>query len=62
MLVDEWIETVWIVLNVRAKISKAYKHLYKSHLKPVIGLLEIDSVFSKNLQVKLTSLPLQTAG
>jgi integrase len=61
MLVDEWIETVWTVLNVRAKTLKDYKHLYKSHLKPVIGLLEIDSVSSKDLQVKLLSLPPQTA-
>ena len=61
MLVDEWIETVWTVLNVREKTLKDYKHLYKSHLKPVIGLLEIDSVSSKDLQVKLLSLPPQTA-
>jgi integrase len=61
MLVDEWVETVWTVLNVREKTLKDYKHLYKSHLKPVIGLLEIDSVASKDLQVKLLSLPPQTA-
>ena len=61
MLIDEWIETVWTVLNVREKTLKDYKHLYKSHLKPVIGLLEIDSVSSKDLQVKLLSLPPQTA-
>ena len=61
MLVDEWVETVWTVLNVREKTLKDYKHLYKSHLKPVIGLLEIDSVSSKDLQVKLLSLPPQTA-
>jgi hypothetical protein len=28
MLVDEWIETVWTVLNVRAKTLKDYKHLW----------------------------------
>ena len=61
MLVDEWVETVWTVLNVREKTLKDYKHLYKSHLKPIIGLLEIDSVSSKDLQVKLLSLPPQTA-
>ena len=61
MLVDEWVETVWTVLNVREKTLKDYKHLYKSHLKPVIGLLKIDSVSSKDLQVKLLSLPPQTA-
>lgn len=61
MLVDEWVETVWTVLNVREKTLRDYKHLYKSHLKPVIGLLEIDSVLAKDLQVKLLSLPPQTA-
>ena len=61
MLVDEWVETVWTVLNVREKTLRDYKHLYKSHLKPVIGLLEMDSVSSKDLQVKLLSLPPQTA-
>ena len=61
MLVDEWVETVWTVINVREKTLKDYKHLYKSHLKPVIGSLEIDSVSSKDLQVKLLSLPPQTA-
>jgi hypothetical protein len=29
MLVDEWIETVWTVLNVREKTLKDYKQLYK---------------------------------
>jgi integrase len=61
MLVDEWIETLWTVLNVREKTLRDYKHLYKSHLKPVIGSVEIDLVSGKDLQVKLLSLPPQTA-
>jgi len=61
MLVGEWIETVWTVLNVRAKRLKNYEHLYKSHLKRVIGLQEIDSASSKDLQVKLLSLSPQTS-
>jgi integrase len=61
MLVDEWIETLWTVLNVREKTLRDYKHLYKSHLKPVIGSIEIDLVSGKDLQVKLLSLPPQTA-
>ncbi len=47
MLVDQWVETVWTVLNVREKTLRDYKHLYKNHLKPVIGLLEMDSVLAK---------------
>ena len=61
MLVNEWVETVWTVLNVRDKTLKDYKHLYKRHLEPVIGSLEINSVLPKDLQVKLLSLPPQTA-
>jgi hypothetical protein len=33
MLVDEWVETVWTILNVRAKTLKDYKHLYKSQYR-----------------------------
>jgi integrase len=61
MLVDEWVETLWSVLNVTEKTLKDYKHLYKNHLKPVIGSTEIDLVLARDLQVKLISLPAQTA-
>lgn len=40
MLVDQWVETVWTVPDVREKTLKDYKHLYKNHLKSVIGGLE----------------------
>lgn len=61
MLVNEWVETLWSVLNVRDKTIQNYKHLYKHHLKAVIGNTEIDLVQAKYLQVKLISLPPQTA-
>ena len=61
MLVNEWVQTVWTVLNVREKTLRDYKHLYKRHLEPVIGSIEINSVLPKDLQVKLISLPPQTA-
>jgi integrase len=61
MLVNEWVETLWTVLNVREKTLRDYKHLYKRHLEPVIGSIEINSVLPKDLQVKLLSLPPQTA-
>jgi len=57
MLVDEWIETVWTVLNVREKTIRNYKHLCKRHLQPLIGSTEIDLVTSRDIQVKLLSLP-----
>ena len=57
MLVDEWIETVWTVLSVREKTLKDYKHLYKSHLKPVIGLLEFGPTYGSAVLPPLTVTP-----
>ena len=61
MLVDEWVEQVWQVLTIRKKTLQDYKGLYRRHLQPVVGHMEIDSVASKDLQIKLISLPPQTA-
>ena len=61
MLVDEYVVTLWSVLNVREKTIRDYKHLYKRHLQPLIGSIEIDLVTSRDIQVKLISLPAQTA-
>ena len=61
MLVDQWVEQVWQVLTIRKKTLQDYKGLYRRHLQPVVGHMEIDSVASKDLQIKLISLPPQTA-
>jgi integrase len=61
MFVDEWVETVWKVIQVRPKTVHDYKRLYKRHLQPLIGKLEIEEVEAKTLQIKLLSLPPQTA-
>ena len=61
MLVNEWAETAWNVLNVPPKTLHDYKRLYKRHLAPVIGLMSLDDVDSVVLQQKLISLPPQTA-
>jgi hypothetical protein len=61
MLVDEWVLTLWSILNIQDKTIRDYKHLYKSHLQPLIGSVEIDLVTSRDPQVKLLSLPPQTA-
>jgi hypothetical protein len=50
-----------VFLNVREKALRDYKHLYKHHLQPAIGSTEIDLVTSRDLQVRLLSLPPQTA-
>jgi hypothetical protein len=56
MLVDEWVTTLWSILNVRDKTLRDYKHLYKRHLQPVIGSTEINLVVSRDLQVKLLTI------
>ena len=61
MLVDEWVETVWKVLQVRPNTLHDYKRLYRRHLQPVIGQIPIDLVTPQLIQVKLLSLPPQTA-
>ena len=61
MLVDDWVETLWKILQVRPKTVHDYKRLYKRHLKPLIGASEFDSLPIQDLQKKLLSLPPQTA-
>ena len=61
MLVDEWVETVWKVLQVRPKTIHDYKRLYRRHLSPVIGNTDINKVEPSVIQRKLLSLPPQTA-
>jgi len=61
MLVDQWTEKVWTILQVRPKTVHDYKRLYRRHLQPLIGSLELDAVSSEQIQIKLLSLPPQTA-
>jgi integrase len=61
MLVDEWTEKVWTILQVRPKTLHDYKRLYRRHLQPLIGSQELDEVRSDQIQIKLLSLPPQTA-
>ncbi len=61
MLVNEWVETAWTILQIRPKTLAEYKRLYTKHLKPIIGHMDIDEVQSQVIQVKILSLPPQTA-
>jgi hypothetical protein len=47
MLVDEYVVTLWSVLNVREKTIRNYKHLYTRHLHPIIGSTKIDLFASR---------------
>lgn len=61
MLVNEWVEILWSVLNVRSKTLQNYKNQYKHHLEPVIGSVELDKVQPVEIQRQLLSLPPQTS-
>jgi len=61
VIVNEWVITLWTVLNVRPKTLSNYKHLYKLHLEPVIGSLDLDKVSPVVIQKQLLSLPPQTS-
>ena len=61
MLVDEWVSKVWTILQVRPRTLHDYQRLYRRHLQPLIGGLKIDDVPSSELQIKLLSMPPQTA-
>jgi len=60
VLVDEWVETLWTVLQVRPKTVHDYKRLYRRHLKDLIGQYSFEEVPIPELQRKLLSLPPQT--
>ena len=61
MLVNEWVEILWGVLNVRPKTLLNYKHQYGKYLEPVIGSVELDKVEPVAIQRCLLSLPPQTS-
>ncbi len=55
MLVNEWVESFWAVLNVRPKTLHDYKRLYKRHLAPSIGentCVEIGGFSSASVEPK----------
>lgn len=61
MLVNEWVEILWGVLNVRPKTLQNYKHQYGKYLEPVMGSTELDKVEPVAIQRCLLSLPPQTS-
>ena len=61
MLVNDWVEILWSVLNVRPKTLQNYKHQYSKYLEPVMGSVELDKVEPIEIQRCLLSLPPQTS-
>ena len=50
MLVNEWVEILWSVLNVRPETLSNYQHQYGKYLVPVMGTLEVDEVPPVDIQ------------
>lgn len=61
MIVSEWAETVWTVLNVRPKTLYDYKRLNIKHIDPIIGTSDLSKIDLISLQRKLIELSPQTA-
>lgn len=61
MLVSEWTETLWDVLNVTEKTLYDYKRLYARNLASIIGSSRLEDVDVFLLQKKLLELPPQTS-
>lgn len=61
MLIKEWVETLWKVLQVRPKTLHDYRRLYRRHLESLIGEHKFEDFPISELQRKLLTLPPQTA-
>ena len=61
VIVDEWANKLWPLLNVTKKTRYDYSRLYERYLKPVIGNRELDDNIRQELQLHLLTLPPQTS-
>jgi integrase len=61
VIVDEWANKLWPLLNVTKKTRYDYTRLYERYLKPVIGHKDLDENLRQDLQLHLLGLPPQTA-
>ena len=61
MTVDEALESIWPVINIRPKTLEDYKRLYKKYFRLIIGHLDIESVSGLLIQQQLLKLPPQTS-
>jgi len=61
VIVNDWITSFWKVLNVKPKTLYDYQGLYRRHLEPSIGNVELDQVDPIVVQRLLLDLPPQTA-
>ena len=60
MKLDEFAKEVFATLNVRAKTFATYKSMYKCHISPNIGEMEIAAIGRSDIKKAIWGLPPQT--
>lgn len=60
MTLDEFAKEVFATLNVRAKTFATYKSMYKCHIFPKIGMLDIAAIGRSDIKKAIWGLPPQT--
>ena len=61
MLVNDWAQKLWPLLNVTKKTRYDYSRLYERHIKPMVGDRDLDDDLRQVIQLKLLELPPQTS-
>lgn len=60
MLLEEFAKEVFATLNVRAKTFATYRSMYKCHIAPTLGAMEISEINRSDIKRALWGLPPQT--
>lgn len=60
MTLDEFAKEVFATLNVRAKTFATYKSMYKCHISPNIGMMEVSAIGRSDIKKAIWGLPPQT--
>lgn len=61
MLVNDWAQRLWPLLNVTKKTRYDYSRLYERYLRPTMGDKDLDDDIRQLIQLKLLELPPQTS-
>ena len=60
MILDDFAKDVFATLNVRAKTFATYRSMYKCHISPNIGMLDIGAIGRSDIKKAIWGLPPQT--
>jgi integrase len=61
VLVNDWAEKLWPLLNVTKKTRYDYKRLYERYLRPLVGDKDLEDDLRQIIQLRLLELPPQTS-